>query len=922
MVDVGSVVAGYRLAEALGGGPFGRVFEARGPGGDVAAVKLLRPDFLARMGSEAAYSRLSASISVHSRLAHPYLARVIRPIQDPAQGACGQVSERLTGQPLGPAVVRPSALHNGDPQALATLITWFEQLGDVLAWLHEQGMVHGNLKPSNVMLVPLAGESHVKLLDLSWSAIGVAAARKGSESYVSPEQYAGQVPSAKSDQWALGTMLERIFTGGQHALSYGVLPAALVQLVQRATKESPDERFATTRELTTSLREIRVDLQSASGISPSSSHGVATMPAGAVPRDLTTPQARASTPQRPLGLSRGPDPFARPSLDALGVLDRQEGGLGAALGSSAGMSAPQGPSDQVTKRAFFRDGVPMEVPPSDADSPSWGQEATLGGPPFDGPGDSSPDHQGLGRPALRRHAVGDVLGAGEDLVDAPNGLEADLHFEAPTAQGPSLAELQGTVPGAAPAAALSETARQSLREARQPLPTPDLASSVPPTSGPRTPFSPIPPAATLPMGSPGALPRSDTPFSPPPSSTGPGGVPPSGGPSGFVPSSSPGGFPPSGGAGGFPPSSSPGVLPQSGPHAPMAVGPSMGPESTPPAAPSVPPAPPVEPAPTPRMLPTVAAGLILLGALVAGAYSVVRSPGGYELLVAAGAPAEFAARWAPAAILPVPTSTVTSTSSTAVPVSSPAVPTPAAPTQGGPTPVGPEPTPSFDPPPLERTGAQPATKPEAPRPKPAEVAPSRRQTEVDALDAHADAALSRLRRRRKSDTPSAIPARPDAGAVTTTEPDPKPAAPPTKPKAKPDAGVAPKPAPAAVADAGTAPKAAPAPNDEAGCAAGDRAACMRHGQALRKAGQRDASVTFFEKACSLGQGIGCLRAAGAYSTRPGGRDKARDLYAAGCEHGIAQGCVTAARMFEGERASALKARACELGHQDSCGDDS
>ena len=405
MVDVGSVVAGYRLVELLGTGPFGRSYRAEDARGSVVAIKLLKPGFLARMHVPSAFGRLAASISVHAQLAHPYLARTYFPVEDHVQQAYGQLSELLPGVPFVDAVGGgPADLQGRDPRALASLLTCFEQLGDVLIWIHGQGMVHGNLKPSNVMLIPLQGEYHVKLLDLSWSAIGVAAVPKGPTSFVSPEQYAGAVPTPQSDQWAMGTMLERALTRGQHPLSLGVLPAALVHAVQRATRESPAERFSTMMECVESIREIRLDLLRGAGADIPPSHGAATVPAGTVPRDLAQRATVTASHRATLPL----DPVHRPTL--------QRPGPASDLRAEAQSFGPDAPPPSVQESpepepsAEPNGGVPSAEPilSDDLEAP----RAAESSPSHVRPDESDPgrtDEEDRGRGPLRRHAVGNVL---------------------------------------------------------------------------------------------------------------------------------------------------------------------------------------------------------------------------------------------------------------------------------------------------------------------------------------------------------------------------------------------------------------------------------------------------------------------------------------------------------------------------------
>ncbi|MEL6188985.1 MAG: protein kinase, partial [Myxococcota bacterium] len=337
MYDVGSVVAGHQLVAPLGSGPFGRVFRAEGPHGPVA-VKLLKPGFLGRPDGMAAFGRLGASVAVHSQLRHPYLARTYDVIEDRGPSAFGQVTEVLEGQTLAEVQVEDTSLKGQDPLGLAGVLTWYEQLGDVLAWLHAQSMVHGNLKPTNVMRISLAGEHHVKLLDVSWSSIGVAAVPAGPTSYVAPEQYQGSIPTPRSDQWALATMLERTFTRGHHRLALGVLPAALVQAVQRATQDEPEARFPVLNEFVETIREIRVELQRTGGADVAPQHDAKTLPAGSVPSDLaggrpgsggpTTdldaiPEPVVVDPSQDTGLSRGTAPgMQMPSVSVDGRVTR------------------------------------------------------------------------------------------------------------------------------------------------------------------------------------------------------------------------------------------------------------------------------------------------------------------------------------------------------------------------------------------------------------------------------------------------------------------------------------------------------------------------------------------------------------------------------------------------------------------------
>lgn len=166
-------------------------------------MKLLRPHVVGQPLGRQTFGRLVASIKAYAELAHPNLATVrgTRALQDQDAGAYGLALELLDGQTLDrvqPGLFAGPDARHLNPGGLGRLLGWFEQLARVMAWLHVRGVVHGNLKPTNVMLLPGAGDVQVKVLDLCWSAIGVARPPAGAETFLSPEQLDGVPPTATS----------------------------------------------------------------------------------------------------------------------------------------------------------------------------------------------------------------------------------------------------------------------------------------------------------------------------------------------------------------------------------------------------------------------------------------------------------------------------------------------------------------------------------------------------------------------------------------------------------------------------------------------------------------------------------------------------------------------------------------------------
>jgi serine/threonine protein kinase len=237
------------------------VWLARASSPGTCVLKLLRSGFVERPEGHDAFVRLQTSVHIHGRLHHPNLVETFEAVADPPRRVFGVAMGYVEGQTLADTQVPASVIHGQDLRGLTTILSWFEELGAAVAWLHSQKIVHGNLKPSNIMLATQQGRSVVKVLDLCWAAIGIAAPPPNASWSVSPEQLRGQPPTKESDQWALASMLTRMLSGGQTHLRMGVMPQELVMSLARAMSESPDQRYGHISELVSAIRSIRMDLE-------------------------------------------------------------------------------------------------------------------------------------------------------------------------------------------------------------------------------------------------------------------------------------------------------------------------------------------------------------------------------------------------------------------------------------------------------------------------------------------------------------------------------------------------------------------------------------------------------------------------------------------------------------------------------------
>ena len=196
----------YRIVEPLGAGGMASVYKAYQPAVDRhVALKVLPshlaqdPEFLARFEQEA---------KVLARLQHPH----ILPVHDFGESdgftyivmpfiKTGTLAARLTGQPL-------------PFDQIKRVIT---QIGDALDCAHAQGLVHRDVKPSNILLDErgnclLADFGIAKILEGA-DTLTATGSLIGTPKYMSPEQGLGQPIDGRSDIYSLGVVLYEMATG-------------------------------------------------------------------------------------------------------------------------------------------------------------------------------------------------------------------------------------------------------------------------------------------------------------------------------------------------------------------------------------------------------------------------------------------------------------------------------------------------------------------------------------------------------------------------------------------------------------------------------------------------------------------------------------------------------------------------------------
>jgi len=272
-----SVLLGkYRVEDTLGFGGMGVVIQAHNLAIDErVAIKLMRDDV---MRDPASVERFVPGAKAAVRLKSEHVAK-IRDVGTLEDGRPYMVMELLEGVDLGKLLADHGAV---DPARGVDLLL---QACDAIAEAHALGIVHRDIKPTNLMITRRRDDSELlKVLDF-----GISKAQSGAEmsltqtssmlgtpAYMSPEQMrSARTVDPRSDIWALGTVLYELVEGRHPfvAESFAELcvlvaleaPAPmstaphLAPIMERCLAKSLDERFQNVGELAAALAPFASD---------------------------------------------------------------------------------------------------------------------------------------------------------------------------------------------------------------------------------------------------------------------------------------------------------------------------------------------------------------------------------------------------------------------------------------------------------------------------------------------------------------------------------------------------------------------------------------------------------------------------------------------------------------------------------------
>ncbi len=245
-VLIGSVIGRYHVLEWLGQGGMGVVYGAYDPQLERrVALKLLRsatPDEDPVVADAAA--RLLTEAKALARVSHPHV--VVVHDAGTHGGQVFLVMEHLDGGTLAEWQER------AHPTAEA-LVERYEEAARGLSAAHEAGFVHGDVKPSNLMI---GSDGRVRVTDFGLAREAAASAPaasdrarsiRGTPAYLAPEQLHGGEADARSDQYSFCVAL-------REALKDRRVPAHVKRALARGLSTEPGERFADMHALLAALR--------------------------------------------------------------------------------------------------------------------------------------------------------------------------------------------------------------------------------------------------------------------------------------------------------------------------------------------------------------------------------------------------------------------------------------------------------------------------------------------------------------------------------------------------------------------------------------------------------------------------------------------------------------------------------------------
>lgn len=533
MRNLPSTIGRYKVEKIVGQGGMGILYRAVDPkiADRAVAIKVLRVD------------------DRKMRLRFEREARMIGLLEHPNIVTVYDVGEH-EGQPFiamrfVPGDTLAGLIERQVPMPLAERLVLVEQLCDGLAYAHERGVIHRDVKPANLMVDE--GNGRVVIVDFgiaralsSDTGITQLGAILGTPRFMAPEQLQGGAVDHRSDIYAVGLVLYEFlsyrpaFQGDAtpiiaHRILFGspqplaemcpALPPALTAIVERAIDKSPDQRYQSLLDMGQEIASVRHQL------GDDAFESAVTVSRGPAPLDTVPEHAdtgRLSDGVEQTRAQRRPEPGDRPLAFEAGDPATEPDAIGSALGGlGPGQERPRaGREEKDARIATFVDELELRPPQlhtgnPEAAFPPVGQASEAEARPSSGwrvPWSVV----AIVPAALVAAATGAFLASRSDIgsrASSPPGTLSETSYYGATEQlagsdHPTAVSPPDAQPATETLNGLSTTRDASPGVARQPTgPPPDHGDTVPQISKPAVPLS-TPPAGPVRIAPPAPAPTS------------------------------------------------------------------------------------------------------------------------------------------------------------------------------------------------------------------------------------------------------------------------------------------------------------------------------------------------------------------------------------------------------------------------------
>jgi eukaryotic-like serine/threonine-protein kinase len=273
---IGKTILHYRILEELGRGGMGVVYKAL----DMKLDRDVAIKFLPRHAASGAgdQERFAIEARAAAALNHPHIA-TIHSIEE-ADGETFFVMEYIEGKELKYRI-------QSAPLPVDEAVRIGRQIVEGLQAAHSKGIVHRDIKSSNIMLT---GNGNVKIMDFGLAKVGSGSqvtkvgSTIGTVAYMSPEQARGDGVDRRSDLWSFGVVLYEMLSGQmpfaagyEHAIIYSILnetpklirtlrpdvPDLLAAIVHRALTKDINARYQSADEILIDLDAVSASLSPA-----------------------------------------------------------------------------------------------------------------------------------------------------------------------------------------------------------------------------------------------------------------------------------------------------------------------------------------------------------------------------------------------------------------------------------------------------------------------------------------------------------------------------------------------------------------------------------------------------------------------------------------------------------------------------------